>query len=91
MFEAVFKCNKSSTRLKSRLLLLFPSWLVLEKCSVRFDVSMKLETYQMEVMAKEFGNAVETVVERRCHNNVILRPGRDVPQQRYWVFHLALT
>ena len=43
MYEAVFKCNKGSTSLKSWLLLLFPSWLVPEKCGVWFDVYMKLE------------------------------------------------
>ena len=36
-----------------------------------------------------FENVVETVVETSRHSNV--PRGGDVPQQRYWVFHLELT
>ena len=38
MYEAVFKCDKNSTSLQSKLLFFFPTWLVLEKCGVWFDV-----------------------------------------------------
>ena len=41
MYVAVFKCNKSSASLLSKLLFLFPSWLVLEKFDVWFDTKMR--------------------------------------------------
>ena len=45
----------------------------------------------MEVMKKYFGNIVENVVGTRGRGNVTLRRGGDVPQRRYWVFHLGVT
>ena len=37
MYVAVLKCKRSSASLQSKLLFLFPSWLVLEKFGVWFD------------------------------------------------------
>ena len=42
-------------------------------------------------MTKEFENVVETVLETRRRDNVTPRHGGEVPQQRYWVFHLGAT
>ena len=44
-------------------------------------------------MTKQFEveNVVETVLETRPHGNVTQRQGGDVPQRRYWVFHLGVT
>ena len=50
MYEAVFKYNKSSPSLKSKLLPLFVSWLALEKLVFDLIVKQDVETYQMEVM-----------------------------------------
>ena len=36
-------------------------------------------------------NVVETVVETRRRDNVTTKRGGDVPQRRYWVFHLGIT
>ena len=36
-------------------------------------------------------NIVDTVVETRCRDNLTPRRGGDVPQWRYWVFHLDVT
>ena len=41
-------------------------------------------------MAKQFENVEETVVERRRHKYVTPGRGGDIPQRRYWVFHLTL-
>ena len=32
-----------------------------------------------------------TVLETRPRGNVTQRRGRDVPQRRYWLFHLGVT
>ena len=47
----------------------------------------------MEVMSKQFEveNVVDTVLETRPRDNVTPRRGGDVPQRRYWVFHLGVT
>ena len=47
----------------------------------------------MGVKTKKFEieNAVETVLETRPRDNVTPRRGGDVPQRRYWVFHLGVT
>ena len=47
----------------------------------------------MEVMSKQFEveNIVETVLETRPRDNATPRRGGDVPQRRYWVFHLEVT
>ena len=37
MHVAIFKCNESSTILQSKLVFLFPSWLVQEQFGVWFD------------------------------------------------------
>ena len=52
MHVAVFKYNKSFASLYSKLLFLFPSWLVLQNFG--FDLTFKwdVEAYQMEVMTK---------------------------------------
>ena len=50
-----------------------------------------MKTYQLEAMTKLFENVLETVVETRPRDNVILRGGWDVPQRVYWVFHLGVT
>ena len=42
-------------------------------------------------MTKLFEKVVETVVETRRRDNVTLRRGGDVPQRRYWVFHLGIA
>ena len=34
---------------------------------------------------------LETLVETRRRDNVTPKRGGDVPQQRYWVFHLGVT
>ena len=34
---------------------------------------------------------LETLVETRHRDNVTPKRGGDVPQQRYWVFHLGVT
>ena len=43
MYEAVFKFSKSSTKLESKLLLLFCSWLVLKQSGFWFDIQMRCE------------------------------------------------
>ena len=42
-------------------------------------------------MTNKFENVVEVLLGRRRHDNVIPRRGGDIPQQRYWVFHLGVT
>ena len=42
-------------------------------------------------MTKIFENVVETALETRRRDNVTPRRGGDVPQRRYWVFHLGVT
>ena len=42
-------------------------------------------------MTKWFENVVETALEIRRRDNVTPRVGGDVPQRRYWVFHLGVT
>ena len=42
-------------------------------------------------MTKQFENVEETPVETRRRNNVTLGSSGDVPQRRYWVFHLGVT
>ena len=34
LYKAVFKCNKSSASLESKVLFLFPFWLVLKKIGI---------------------------------------------------------
>ena len=44
-------------------------------------------------MTKQFEveNIVETVLKTRPGRNVTPRQGGDVPQRRYWVFHLGVA
>ena len=42
-------------------------------------------------MTKSLENVVETVVETRLCDNATPERGGDVPQRRYWVFHLGVT
>ena len=80
MHVAVFKYNKSFASLYSKLLFLFPSWLVLQNFGVWFDICHDKITWK---------HIRDLLTSRR--ENVILRSGGVVPERPYWVFHLRLT
>ena len=90
MHVAVFKYNKSFASLYSKLLFLFPSWLVLQNFGVWFDIYMKRRNLSDEGHDKITWKRIRDLIARRP-DNVTLRRGGDVPQRRYWVFHLGLT
>ena len=90
MHVAVFKYNKSFASLYSKLLFLFPSWLVLQNFGVWFDIYMKHGNLSDGGHDKMTWKRIRDLITR-CRNNVTLRRGGDVPQRRYWVFHLGLT
>ena len=90
MHVAVFKYNKSFASLYSKLLFLFPSWLVLQNFGVWFDIYMKRGNLSDGGHDKITWKSIRDLITR-CRNNVTLRRGRDLPQRRYWVFHLGLT
>ena len=58
MHVAFFKHNNRFASLYSKLLFLFPCWLVLQNLSVWYV--WNVETYKMEVMTKKLENALET-------------------------------
>ena len=90
MHVAVFKYNKSFASLYSKLLFLFPSWLVLQNFGVWFDIYMKRGNLSDGGHDKITWKRIRDLLTRR-RDNVTLRRGGDVPQRRYWVFHLGLT
>ena len=90
MHVAVFKYNKSFASLYSKLLFLFPSWLVLQNFGVWFDIYMKRRNLSDEGHDKITWKRIRDLIARRP-DNATLRRGGDVPQRRYWVFHLGLT
>ena len=90
MHVAVLKYNKSFASLFSKLLFLFPSWLVLQNFGVWFDIYMKHGNLSDGGHDKMTWKRIRDLITR-CRNNVTLRRGGDVPQRRYWVFHLGLT
>ena len=90
MHIAVLKYNKSFASLFSKLLFLFPSWLVLQNFGVWFDIYMKHGNLSDGGHDKMTWKRIRDLITR-CRNNVTLRRGGDVPQRRYWVFHLGLT
>ena len=89
MHVAVFKYNKSFASLYSKLLFLFPSWLVLQNFGVWFDIYMKRGNLSDGGHDKITWKRIRDLLTRR-RDNVTLRRGGDVPQRRYWVFHLRL-
>ena len=90
MHVAVFKYNKSFASLYSKLLFLFPSWLVLQNFGVWFDIYMKRGNLSDGGHDKITWKRIRDLITR-CRNNVTLKRAGDVPQRRYWVFHLGLT
>ena len=55
-----------------------------------FDLIFTRDVKTYQIVVKYFGNLIETVVETKRRDNVTLRRGGDVPQPRYWVFHLEV-
>ena len=90
MHVAVFKYNKSFASLYSKLLFLFPSWLVLQNFGVWFDIYMKHGNLSDEGQGKITWKRIRDLLTSR-RDNVTLRRGGDVPQWRSWVLHLGLT
>ena len=90
MHIAVLKYNKSFASLFSKLLFLFPSWLVLQNFGVWFDIYMKHGNLSDGDTDKITWKRIRNLLTR-LRENVTLRRGGDVPQRRYWVFDLGLT
>ena len=90
MHVAVFKYNKSFASLYSKLLFLFPSWLVLQNFGVWFDIYMKRGNLSDGGHDRIAWKRIRDLLTRR-RDNLTLRHGGDVPQRCYWVFHLGLT
>ena len=90
MHVAVFKYNKSFASWHSKLLFLFTSWLVLQNFGVWFDIYMKRGNRSDGGHDKITWQRIRDLLTR-SRDNVTLRRGGDVPQRRYWVFHLGLT
>ena len=90
MHIAVLKYNKSFASLFSKLLFLFPSWLVLQNFGVWFDIYMKHGNLSNGDTDKITWKRIRNLLTR-LRENVTLRRGGDVPQRRYWVFDLGLT
>ena len=90
MHVAVFKYNKSFASWHSKQLFLFTSWLVLQNFGVWFDIYMKRGNRSDGGHDKITWQRIRDLLTR-SRDNVTLRRGGDVPQRRYWVFHLGLT
>ena len=90
MHVAVFKYNWSFSSLYSKQLFLFPSWLVLKNFGVWFDISMWRGNLPDGGQDKITWKSIRDLLTMR-RDNITVRSGGDVPQRRYWVFHLGLT
>ena len=67
---------------------MFPSWLVLKKFGVWFE--MRPRNLPDGGYDKVIWMCSRDLLTRR-RENVTPRRGGDVPQQRFWVFYLGLT
>ena len=76
MHVAVFKYNKSFASLYSKLLFLFPSWLVLQNFGVWFDIYMKHGNLSDGDTDKITWKRIRNLLTRR-RENVTLRRGGE--------------
>ena len=100
MYVAVFKYDKSSASLLSKLPFLFPYWLVLESFNVWFDIYIRRGNLPIGGYDKETWKRCRDLLTRH-RENVTLRMGRrgyvplrrlgDVLLRRRLVFHLRLV
>ena len=104
MHVAAFKYNNCFDSLYSKLLFLFPSWWVLQKFGVWFDIYMKCGNLPDADHGKITWKRIRDLLTRRyvllrrrhdvpirCCGDVSMRCLNDIPSRHPWVFHLRGT